>query len=145
MSTPVALTVAMVAEATAGRVLAGDASRVFAGVSIDTRAIAPGSMFVALRGDRFDAHDFLADAIAAGAAGVLVSREPREALGVVTIVVPDTLVALQSLARVVRRASAARVIAITGSAGKTTTKEVTADLLSASYAVHRTRGNFNNH
>lgn len=145
MSTPVALTVAMVAEATGGRVVAGDASRAFAGVSIDTRAIGPGSMFVALRGDRFDAHDFLADAIAGGAAGVLVSSEPREALGVVTIVVSDTLVALQSLARAVRGASGARVIAITGSAGKTTTKEVTADLLSASYTVHRTRGNFNNH
>jgi UDP-N-acetylmuramoyl-tripeptide--D-alanyl-D-alanine ligase len=145
MSTPVALTVAMVAEATGGRVVTGDAARAFDGVSIDTRAVARGSMFVALRGDRFDAHDFLAEAVAGGAAGVLVSREPGEPLGVPTIVVPDTLLALQSLARAVRAASGARVIAITGSAGKTTTKEATADLLSASFAVHRTRGNFNNH
>jgi UDP-N-acetylmuramoyl-tripeptide--D-alanyl-D-alanine ligase len=74
-----------------------------------------------------------------------VSDPPAGAIAAAVIVVPDTLAALQALARAIRRASGARVVAITGSAGKTTTKEVTADLLEARYRVFRTRGNLNNH
>lgn len=146
MAMAVALTVAMVAEATGGRLANGDPGRTFTGVATDTRTIAPGSLFVALRGERFDAHDFLADAIHGGAIGVLVETAPDAPGAAAVIVVPDTLVALQALARAVRRASGARVVAITGSAGKTTTKEVTADLLAAGgFRVHRNRGNLNNH
>lgn len=146
MGNVVALTAEMVANATKGRVTSGDPAHVFTGVSTDTRALAPGSLFVALRGDRFDAHDFLADAVRGGAAGVLVAVAPSDVNGIVVIVVPDTLVALQALARAVRRASGARVVAITGSAGKTTTKEVTAELLSAAgWRVYRNPGNRNNH
>lgn len=144
--TPVLLTAAMVAEATGGRLLAGDAARAFDGVCTDTRSSCAGALFVALRGDRFDGHAFLDAAIDAGAAGVLVAAVPeRDLASAVVILVDDTLRALQSLARAVRRASRARVVAITGSAGKTTTKEVTADLLEARYRVFRNRGNLNNH
>jgi UDP-N-acetylmuramoyl-tripeptide--D-alanyl-D-alanine ligase len=143
----VALTAGMVVEATGGRLVKGESSRTFAGVGSDTRSLMAGALFVALRGDRYDAHDFLADAVTAGAAGLLVEREPSHiAPETVVIVVPDTLLALQALARAVRLASGARVIAITGSAGKTTTKEVTADLLAAGgLRVFRNRGNLNNH
>jgi len=140
------LTAAMVATATGGRIVDGDPSTVFVGVSIDTRAMATGALFVALRGDRFDAHDFLEQAAHGGATGLLIADEGKAVPGVVAIIVSDTLLALQDLARAVRRASGARVVAITGSAGKTTTKEVTADLLaSTGLRVHRNRGNLNNH
>lgn len=141
----VLLTAAMVAHETDGRIAAGAPTRVFDVVSTDTRTIVPGSLFVALKGDRFDGHEFLDRALAAGATGLLVSAPPVSAGGATVIVVPDTLAALQALARAVRRASGARVIAVTGSAGKTTTKEVIAQLLSTRYRVFKNRGNLNNH
>jgi UDP-N-acetylmuramoyl-tripeptide--D-alanyl-D-alanine ligase len=141
----VVLTAGLVADATGGRLVDGSAARAFDGVSIDSRTIAPGALFVALRGERFDGHAFLDRAIGAGAAGVMVSEPPAAPLGVATIVVPDTLTALQTLGHEVRMRSGASVVAITGSAGKTTTKEITADFLSARYVVYRNHGNFNNH
>jgi UDP-N-acetylmuramoyl-tripeptide--D-alanyl-D-alanine ligase len=139
------LTAGMVADAGGGRLADGDADRVFHSVSIDTRTMEAGALFIALQGERFDGHDFVADAIRQGAAGVLVSRPPAAAGGAAVIVVADTLRALQDLARTVRRRSGAQVVAITGSAGKTTTKEVTAAFLSARYRVFRNQGNLNNH
>ena len=142
----VVLTAALVARATEGRLVSGAADRVFDGVSSDSRSLDPGSLFIALRGDRFDGHAFIRQAVTRGATGLLVSTEPDVAIGdAAVIVVDDTLQALQALARTVRRASGSRVIAITGSAGKTTTKEVTAEILSSRYRVFRNRGNLNNH
>jgi UDP-N-acetylmuramoyl-tripeptide--D-alanyl-D-alanine ligase len=141
----VVLTAGMVASATEGRVTAGSPARVFGGVSIDSRTLAPGALFIALRGDRFDGHAFVSAAIERGAAGVLVSVPTAVESDTTVIVVNDTLQALQALGRYVRRQSGARVIAITGSAGKTTTKEIAADLLSARQVVFRNRGNLNNH
>jgi len=140
-----ALTAGLVAQATGGRLLAGSADRVFDGVSIDTRTLAAGALFIAIRGDRFDGHAFVAQAIDRGASGVLVAEPPALAADVAVIQVADTLRALQDLARAIRRASGTRVIAITGSAGKTTTKEITADLLATRYRVFRNTGNLNNH
>ncbi|MFO7300897.1 MAG: UDP-N-acetylmuramoyl-tripeptide--D-alanyl-D-alanine ligase [Acidobacteriota bacterium] len=146
MAARVDLTAAMVAECTGGRLAVGEPATTFAAVSIDTRTLAPGALFVALAGERFDGHDFVDRAVDAGAAGLLVARLPAAPRDVAVIVVDDTLAALQALGRAVRRASGARVVAITGSAGKTTTKEITAELIAASGArVHRTRGNLNNH
>ena len=141
------LTAGLVAHATEGRLMAGAPDRVFDTLSIDSRTIAPGALFVALRGDRFDGHVFVTDALDRGAAGLLVSAAPAlvGSRGAAVIVVPDTLTALQRLGREVRRRSGARVIAITGSAGKTTTKEVTAEFLAARYRVFRNAGNLNNH
>ena len=117
------------------------------GVSTDTRSIAPGSLFVALAGERFDAHDFLRDAVQGGAAAVVVSRPAAAAgLGVPVYAVSDTLVALGALANYRRRAWGPRgpVIAIAGSNGKTTTKELTRSALASRLEVHATAGNLNN-
>jgi len=127
----------------------GDPSQEFHGVSIDTRTLAPGDLFIAIRGERFDGAEFAEAAIEKGAAGVVVPRtfavpQPFRA-SVVVLEVGDTTVALQALGHAVRRESGTRVVAITGSAGKTTTKEVAAELLAARYRVVRNRGNFNNH
>jgi UDP-N-acetylmuramoyl-tripeptide--D-alanyl-D-alanine ligase len=139
------LTAGMVADATRGRVVAGSADRVFHTVSIDSRTLEPGALFIALRGERFDGHAFVGEAIRRGAAGVLVAEPPATAEGAAVVVAGDTLGALQQLARTLRRTSGAHVVAITGSVGKTTTKEVTAEFLSARYRVFRNQGNLNNH
>ena len=141
----VAITAALVAEATGGRLTAGSADAVFSAVSIDSRTVSAGALFVAIRGDRFDGHDYTSAALERGATGLLVSRSVLSAPGVAVIEVADTLAALQRLAREIRRRSGATVIAITGSAGKTSTKEITADLLATRYRVFRNRGNLNNH
>jgi UDP-N-acetylmuramoyl-tripeptide--D-alanyl-D-alanine ligase len=142
------LTGALVVEATGARLAGGDPERVFAGVSIDSRTLAPGALFVAIAGERFDGADFAGDALRAGAAGLLVPRGRAAefaAAGVVLIEADDTTCALQDLARAVRRASGTTVVAITGSAGKTTTKDVAASLLEIRYRVVRNAGNLNNH
>jgi UDP-N-acetylmuramoyl-tripeptide--D-alanyl-D-alanine ligase len=141
----VVLTAGMVAEVTGGRLVSGRPEVAFSSASIDSRTLAPGALFVALSGAR-DGEAFVGHAVARGAAGVLVSRPPAGTPpSVAVLVVPDTLAALQALGREVRRLSGARVVAITGSAGKTTTKEITADLLAARYRVFRSHGNLNNH
>jgi UDP-N-acetylmuramoyl-tripeptide--D-alanyl-D-alanine ligase len=114
-------------------------------ISTDTRNIQQGDCFVALTGERFDAHDFLGDAVAAGATALVVSRSPQiGTLNVPVFVVDDTLVALGDLARYRRLAWGNPVIAIAGSNGKTSTKELLRAVLSARYTVHATRGNLNN-
>jgi UDP-N-acetylmuramoyl-tripeptide--D-alanyl-D-alanine ligase len=145
-----AWTIRDVIDAVGGRLLSGDAAAALSGISIDTRTLKPGDLFIAVRGERFDGHDFVEAAFAAGAAGAVIS-EPMTALppavvsGRALIVVPDTTTALQKLARAVRRRSGARIVAITGSAGKTTTKDITAAFLELRYRVMRSSGNFNNH
>ena len=150
--TAIPLTAGSIAAATAAKIVAGDPGQEFDGVSIDTRTLRRGELFVAIRGERFDGAEFAAAAIDAGAAGVMVPRGwtgsaslSGERKSVAVIEVADTTVALQSLGRAIRRESGAKVVAITGSAGKTTTKEVTSELLSGRYRVTRNRGNFNNH
>lgn len=146
----IGLTAAEIASVTGGQVISGDANRRIERWSIDSRSIAPGELFVALRGERFDGHQFVAAALAAGAAGaVVMAPAPLEAgtagPAPLVIQVADTTRALQDAAREVRRRSGATVIAITGSAGKTTTKEMTADFLSEKFTVFRNKGNLNNH
>lgn len=116
------------------------------GVSTDTRAIAQGTLFVALAGERFDAHDFLDQAVAAGAAALLVADATRVPAGIPAVVVDDTRIALGRLAAAWRARFTLPVIAVTGSNGKTTTKEMIAAILKAAYgaAVLSTRGNLNN-
>jgi len=116
------------------------------GVSTDTRAIAPGSLFVALRGERFDAHDFLADAAHRGARAALVERciPPEQAGALVQIRVADTRRALGELARFHALRSPARRVAITGSNGKTTTKDLLFAALSAGGAAVASERSYNN-
>jgi len=116
----------------------------FTGVSTDSRTTREGELYVALEGDRFDGHDFVADAVAAGARGAVVSRQVTEAGRVTMYAVEDTLEALGALAGHRRRALPARVVGITGSVGKTTTKDLAAAALAPSLRVHVTRGNYNN-
>jgi UDP-N-acetylmuramoyl-tripeptide--D-alanyl-D-alanine ligase len=119
--------------------------REFAAVSTDTRTIASGTLFVALAGDRFDAHEFLAAAVEAGAAGLVVSDATRAAgVGVPVYVVRDTREALGALAHYRREAWAKPVIAVGGSNGKTSTKAMLAAMLAGAYDVHATVGNLNN-
>ena len=141
----VVLTVGLVAEATSGTVVQGAATPAFTGVSIDTRTIQPGMLFVAIRGERLDGHDFVGQAVAKGATGVLVEHKVTDAGSAAVIQVRDAVTALQELGAAVRRLSETRVVAVTGSAGKTTTKELIADVLSTGHRVFRNRGNLNNH
>jgi len=140
------LVAAEIAAAMGGRVTGGSDAAPISGFAIDSRRVQPGDLFFAIVAAR-DGHDFVAAAAAAGAAGVVVARPVAglPADGPVVIEVPDTIRALQDLGRAVRRASGARVVAITGSAGKTTTKEAAAEMLSARYRVVRNHGNLNNH
>jgi UDP-N-acetylmuramoyl-tripeptide--D-alanyl-D-alanine ligase len=143
----VSLTAGVLATAAGGRVASGNPAAPIGPVSIDSRTISAGDFFVALRGERFDGEKFVGEAIRKGASGVLVSRAAvaENASDAIVVEAADTTRALQEIGRFVRRESKARVVAITGSAGKTTTKEITADLLSSRYRVFRNKGNLNNH
>jgi UDP-N-acetylmuramoyl-tripeptide--D-alanyl-D-alanine ligase len=140
------LTLARVAEFTRG---AGDfdPNSSAAGYSIDSRTIRPGELFFAVKGERMDGHDFVGEALRKGAAAAVVANENLGRFHAKNnlIAVEDTLLALQDLARAVRRLWAKPLVAVTGSAGKTTTKEAIAHLLAAKFRVHKSEGNFNNH
>ena len=115
---------------------------VLSDVTTDTRNVTPGSLFVALVGERFDAHDFAADAIASGAQALLVSKHLP--FSVPQVVVADTRIAFGKLAAWVRQQSKARVVALTGSSGKTSVKEMTAAILRECGETLYTAGNLNN-
>ncbi len=120
-------------------------TREFVAVSTDTRTITPGTLFVALTGERFDAHEFLRDAVKAGASALVVSDAARAAgTGVPAYVVRDTREALGALAHYRRAAWGKPVIAVGGSNGKTSTKAMLAAMLAGAYDVHATVGNLNN-
>ena len=144
-----AVTAGLIAAATGGEILHGDPDRAIGEVSIDSRTLEAGDFFIALRGERFDGHRFVADAFGRGALGAMVEDVPAQVAWEpdqrIVVKVRDTTAALQALAREIRRRSGAKVVAITGSAGKTTTKEVAAELLATRYRVFRNRGNLNNH
>ena len=114
-----------------------------AGAVIDSRAAGEGIMFCALKGERVDGHDYIASALAQGAACALASRAPAGVSGPV-IVVPDVQRAMAALARETRERFAGPVVGIVGSSGKTTTKEMCAAVLSEKYKTLRTEGNLNN-
>lgn len=122
------------------------AAGTFAGVSTDTRQLPPGSLFVALQGDRFDAHAFLNEAKAKGAAAAVVRQGTPAVDGLPLFHVPDTLAALGLLGRARRRMlpPGSPVVGVTGSSGKTSTKEMIRAVLATAYRVHATGGNLNN-
>jgi len=138
-------TLATFAEWSGSRLWSGDPHAIAAGVCTDTRRIVPGCLFVALKGDNFDAHDFAAEALSAGAAAVLVSREVMVPEGSGVLLAEDTLTALQSLAATWRREWGGLVIGLTGSNGKTSTKDMIRAVLSRRFKVCSTQGNLNNH
>ncbi len=117
------------------------------GYSIDSRTLQPGDLFFAIRGERFDGHDFVAAALQKGACAAVVAREwraPGSGSGLRLLITDDPLSALQRLAAAVRRHWGKRVVGITGSAGKTTTKEAVAAVLGARFRVLKSQGNLNN-
>ena len=117
------------------------------GYSIDSRTVQPGELFFAVKGERFDGHDFVEQALSRGAIAAVVEKARLAGYSSPAglLAVEDTLAALQTLATAVRKIWGKTAIAITGSMGKTTTKEAIAHLLAIKYRVHRTKGNFNNH
>jgi UDP-N-acetylmuramoyl-tripeptide--D-alanyl-D-alanine ligase len=129
-----------------GAVVRGDGAAMFERIGTDSRSAGPGELFVALKGDRFDAHDFLPDVAARGVSAVLAARLPDDWTGP-ALVVPDTRVALGALARGWRRRYTIPLVAVTGSNGKTTVKEMIASIFAAAVgeaARLATAGNFNN-
>ena len=129
--------------ATGGDVTQGWQAR---GVSIDTRTVAMGDLFVALKGPNFDGHDYVAGAFDKGAAVAMVTHRPGNvAADADLIIVPDTMDGLTALARYRRAQSAARIVAVTGSVGKTGVKEALTYLLGRAGETHASAGNLNNH
>ena len=122
---------------------------VASGYSIDSRTLAPGDLFFAVRGERLDGHDFVEAALERGAAAAIVSREQfaryPEGIRPRLLAVEDTLAALQALGAAVRRAWGKTLVAVTGSTGKTSTKDAIAHVLSRRYRVMKSEGNLNNH
>jgi UDP-N-acetylmuramoyl-tripeptide--D-alanyl-D-alanine ligase len=114
------------------------------GWSVDSRTLRPGDLYFALRGPNHDGHAYVAEVLAKGAVGAVVDRD-AEGLAPAALKVGDSLIALQTLASSARREWGGEVIGVTGSAGKTTTKDVIAEMLSESFKTAKTEGNLNNH
>ena len=131
--------------AAVGGTLLQDSGAPVTGVTTDSRAVQPGQLFIPLVGERFDGHAYISKALDGGAAGCLTAREPETLLpGKLYIQVADTRLALKALASWYRDKFDLPVVQVTGSAGKTTTKEMIASVLSQRYNTLRTEGNFNN-
>jgi UDP-N-acetylmuramoyl-tripeptide--D-alanyl-D-alanine ligase len=140
------LSLAEAARLIPGATVLGDGAAVFNRIGTDSRKAAAGELFVALKGDRFDAHDFLPDVAARGVSAVLATRVP-DGWQVPTLIVPDTRVALGALARGWRSRFSLPLVAVTGSNGKTTVKEMIASIFAQAVgesARLATAGNFNN-
>ena len=142
-SRPLVFRIDELVQAADGELICGVADREFGDFSIDSRQIKRGALFFAIKGDRVDGHDFVADAVRKGAAGVIVSDRSAVAAKVLNkqdvtvVIVKDTTRSLQTIARHVRRRSRTRVVAITGSIGKTTTKELSAAFIGIQKRVYR--------
>ena len=140
-----AMTVRELLDATGGTLLAGSPDQTFTAVETDSRAIHAGALFVALRGEQTDGHKFIAGALENGAAGCLVIDPPASvAPGRFCVQVPDTLLAIGEVARAYKAKFHIPVVGITGSVGKTTTKDMIAAVLGKKFRVLKTEGNFNN-
>lgn len=123
-----------------------DGAAIAAGYSIDSRTIAPGELFFSVKGERFDGHDFVEQALSGGAVAAVVAREQagRYTAHQQLLAVPDPLIALQRLGTAVRRSWGRKLVAVTGSTGKTTTKEAIAQVLRSRFRVLKSEGNLNN-
>lgn len=150
MATPIpsnqaSFTLDQIAAACGGELSRGSLTDAITGVAIDSRAVTPDCLFVAIRGERLDGHDFIEEAVSRGASCVLIERDRELNCSVAAVEVDDTTRALGDLARAYRNRFPVFVVAITGSVGKTTTKELTVKaLLATDYRVLSTVGNLNN-
>ncbi|MBT8038272.1 MAG: UDP-N-acetylmuramoyl-tripeptide--D-alanyl-D-alanine ligase [Verrucomicrobiae bacterium] len=141
------LSITEIVSATGGQLIGRDAGELVGAVSTDTRNLPAGCLFVALRGDHFDGHDFAARAAETGAGCLMLEELPEGGvdLGVPAVLVENTLYGLQRLALWYRQQLDIRVVAITGSNGKTSTKDFAASVLAQQFKVNATKGNLNNH
>ena len=141
------LSLSTLAELAGAKMIRGSGERVAFGVGIDSRTIKPGELFVAIRGPKHDGHDHIAGAAAKGALAAIVSREDvgQVPAGFALLLVKDTQGALQQMARGYRRLLSVRVASVTGSSGKSSTKEMLAAVLGTLGPTYRTPGNLNNH
>ena len=140
------MTVRVLLAATDGKLL-GDVSldTTISGVETDSRAVHDGDLFVAIRGENIDGHQFITGALEGGALGCLTAVPPKEAVpGKFYVLVEDTVQALGQVARAYKAKFPIPVIGITGSVGKTTTKDMIASVLSQKFRVLKTEGNYNN-
>jgi len=136
---------AQILQATCGTLIGNDGPSTFRAISTDSRTIEPGDLFVALVGESFDGHQFVEQVVAKGAAGVIVNRNLDRLPPCTVVQVADTLKALGDLAAYRRhQMPELRVVAITGSCGKTTVKDMVAEILSSRFQIIKTKGNFNN-
>ncbi len=129
-----------------GQLLKAEENFIITGVSTDSRSICEGDLFIPLEGENYDGHDFISDVTSAGATASFWSNElalPDETIPL--IIVCDPLAAMQKLAKYYRKEINPIVIGITGSNGKTTTKDILTSILAEQYKVHKTKGNLNNH
>lgn len=134
-----------IAQAVDGNVISGDQNAVITNVSIDSRKVDDRTLFIPLKGEKADGHDFIEKAISQGAPVILTHRDAKAPDSVCMIRVQDTLKALGQLAKFYVQFVKVKVVAVTGSVGKTSTKEMIASVLSQQYRVVKTQGNYNNH
>ncbi|HHV60691.1 MAG TPA: UDP-N-acetylmuramoyl-tripeptide--D-alanyl-D-alanine ligase [Clostridiaceae bacterium] len=127
-----------------GTLISGDLKSKITGISTDSRKISEGDLFVALTGERFDGHDFIDSVFQKGAVGCIAQKDISPVEGKIIIKVEDTVKALGDIARTIRKKFSVPIIAITGSVGKTSTKEMVASVLGTKYNVLKSRENFNN-
>src|SRR5438045_3149125 len=141
------LSIAQIANLAEAKLESGDGTLSVERVSTDSRTIKKGELFVALRGENFDGHKFVEDVAKCGAAGAIVDPawKGKAPKSFAIIRAADTLLAYQSLAANYRKSLAIKVLAITGSNGKTSTKDFAASVLGRKFRVAKTQGNFNNH
>ncbi len=143
---------AQILKATGGKLLSGNPESVFSGISTDSRTISGDQLFIAIKGEHYDGHNFVPDVADKGGKGLILSGEKAGELirsewkhrGMVCIAVEDTVRALGDLAAFRRKQTGVSLVAITGSNGKTTTRQMTANILSKYYQTLSTSGNFNN-
>ena len=138
-----------VLEATGGQLLVESVNQLFSSISTDSRTLRPGDLFLALEGDQFDGHEFIGQVLDQGGAGIIVDQKKVANIGlrdlqIPVVGVPDTLRALGDLAQFWRRRYPIPFVAITGSNGKTTTKEMVASILHRSWKILKNQGTFNN-
>ena len=138
------MTVGEICQAVDGKLIQGSAQAWVNGICTDTRLISPGNLFLTLQGDKFDAHDFIYQAVEGNAGALIVSRNVQASPNTPLIMVQDTRQALQDLAAHYRNHFNLPVVGVTGSSGKTTTKDMIASVLGANPPVLKTTGNYNN-
>jgi len=138
------LTCQEILQAVNGTLLSGDINTVFGNVCTDSRSVKEGDIFVPLVGEKFDGHDYILSSLEKGALGSLTQKDTEISSDRVLIKVPDTLKALRDLAAYYRQKFSIPFVGITGSVGKTSTKEMVASVLQRVFKVHKTQGNFNN-